>query len=78
MNERTSSDSLSGSKAPAADLQTFVSDVEQAPSGVLSRGSFQVKSKLTDDDKNVYARMGLESSHRQRLAIGRGHCLERP
>jgi Rho GDP-dissociation inhibitor len=29
--------------------------VEQAPSGMLSRGSFLVKSKLIDDDKNVFA-----------------------
>jgi len=32
-----------------------VSDVEQVPNGVLSRGSFTVKSKLIDDDKNIYA-----------------------
>jgi Rho GDP-dissociation inhibitor len=44
-----------GSRAPSAEIQTFVSDVEQAPSGVLSRGSFLVKSKLTDDDKHIYA-----------------------
>ncbi len=44
-----------GSRAPNGEIQTFVSDVEQAPSGVLSRGSFLVKSKLTDDDKNIYA-----------------------
>ena len=46
---------LLGSRAPSADIQAYVSDVEQAPSGVLSRGSFLVKSKLTDDDKNIYA-----------------------
>jgi Rho GDP-dissociation inhibitor len=44
-----------GSRAPSVDIQTYVGDDEQAPSGVLSRGSFLVKSKLTDDDKNVYA-----------------------
>ncbi|CAF0772310.1 unnamed protein product [Adineta ricciae] len=44
-----------GSRAPSSEVQTYVSDVEQAPSGVLSRGSFLVKSKLTDDDKNVFA-----------------------
>jgi Rho GDP-dissociation inhibitor len=44
-----------GSRAPSAELQTYVSDIEQAPSGMLSRGSFLVKSKLTDDDKNVFA-----------------------
>ncbi|UJR22055.1 hypothetical protein I4U23_025123 [Adineta vaga] len=44
-----------GSRAPSSDIQTYVGDVEQAPSGVLSRGSFLVKSKLTDDDKNIFA-----------------------
>ncbi|CAF0753771.1 unnamed protein product [Adineta ricciae] len=44
-----------GSRAPSAEIQTYISDVEQAPSGVLSRGTFLVKSKLTDDDKHVYA-----------------------
>ena len=44
-----------GSRAPSGEMQTFISDVEQAPSGVLSRGTFLVKSKLTDDDKNIYA-----------------------
>ena len=46
---------ISGSRAPSADLQKYVSEVEQAPSGILSRGSFLVKSALTDDDKNNYA-----------------------
>jgi len=44
-----------GSRAPSGELQTYVTELEQAPSGVLSRGSFLVKSKLTDDDKNVFA-----------------------
>ena len=44
-----------GSRAPSGEVQSYLSDLEQAPSGVLSRGSFQVKSKLTDDDKHVYA-----------------------
>jgi Rho GDP-dissociation inhibitor len=44
-----------GSRAPSGELQKYVGEVEQAPSGVLSRGSFLVKSKLTDDDKNIYA-----------------------
>lgn len=46
---------LLGSRAPSAELQLYTSDMEQAPSGVLSRGHYLVKSKLTDDDKNVYA-----------------------
>ncbi|CAF1203720.1 unnamed protein product [Adineta steineri] len=44
-----------GSRAPSNELQTYVSDLEQAPSGMLSRGSFLVKSKLIDDDKNTFA-----------------------
>jgi hypothetical protein len=37
------------------DLQKYVGDIEQAPSGIFSRGSFLVKSSLTDDDKNIFA-----------------------
>ncbi|CAF1207312.1 unnamed protein product [Adineta steineri] len=44
-----------GSRAPSNELQTYVSELEQAPSGMLSRGSFLVKSKLIDDDKNTFA-----------------------
>lgn len=44
-----------GSRAPSTGVQSYLSDVEQAPSGLLSRGTFLVKSKLSDDDKNVYA-----------------------
>ncbi len=54
-NKRISLIVILGSKAPSNDLQTYVSEVEQAPSGILSRGSFLVKSTLTDDDKNVFA-----------------------
>lgn len=46
---------ISGSRAPSNELQKYVSEIEQAPSGMLSRGSFLVKSLLTDDDKNIYA-----------------------
>jgi Rho GDP-dissociation inhibitor len=45
----------SGSRAPSGEVQTYMSDVEQVPNGVLSRGSFTVKSKLIDDDKHLYA-----------------------
>jgi len=44
-----------GSRAPSSEIQTYVGDIEHAPSGILSRGSFLVKSKLTDDDKNIFA-----------------------
>jgi len=43
-----------GSRAPSQDLQTYVSEIDTAPSGVLSRGNFLVKSKLTDDDGGLY------------------------
>jgi len=44
-----------GSRAPSKDPQVYLTETEHAPSGILSRGSFLVKSKLTDDDKNVFA-----------------------
>ncbi|CAF1219016.1 unnamed protein product [Rotaria sordida] len=39
---------ISCSRAPSAELQTYVSDVEQALSGILSCGIFLIKSKITD------------------------------
>ncbi|CAF0737168.1 unnamed protein product [Didymodactylos carnosus] len=44
-----------GSRAPSPDLQTYLGEIEVAPNGVLSRGSFSVKSKICDDDKNLFA-----------------------
>ncbi|CAF3424568.1 unnamed protein product [Rotaria socialis] len=44
-----------GSKAPNSELQSYVTEIEQAPSGMLSRGTFLVKSKIIDDDKNIFA-----------------------
>lgn len=41
-----------GSYAPKRELQTFISSVEEMPSGMLFRDKYTVKSKFTDDDKN--------------------------
>lgn len=46
---------IQGSKAPSTEVQSFTTEMEQAPSGMLSRGSFLVKAKVTDDDKNTFA-----------------------
>ncbi|GFS21561.1 rho GDP-dissociation inhibitor 1 [Elysia marginata] len=44
-----------GSYGPKAELQSFTSPPEDAPSGMLMRGDYKIKSKFYDDDKNVYA-----------------------
>ena len=43
-----------GSYGPKTEVQTYLTPVDQAPSGMLSRGHYSVKSKFTDDDKNSY------------------------
>ncbi|XP_028395525.1 rho GDP-dissociation inhibitor 1-like [Dendronephthya gigantea] len=43
-----------GSYGPKAEAQCYLTPSEQAPSGMLSRGHYTVKSKFTDDDKNVF------------------------
>ena len=43
-----------GSYGPKNEVQEYVTPSEDAPSGMLSRGTYTVKSKFTDDDKNVY------------------------
>uniref|UniRef100_A0A915CA99 Rho GDP-dissociation inhibitor 3 n=1 Tax=Parascaris univalens TaxID=6257 RepID=A0A915CA99_PARUN len=41
-----------GSYAPKMELQSYTTPLDEAPSGVLHRGSYKVKSQVTDDDGN--------------------------
>lgn len=43
-----------GSYAPQLEAHTFLSPVEEMPSGLLCRDKYKVKSIFTDDDKNEY------------------------
>jgi len=43
-----------GSYGPKNELQSFTAKPEQAPSGMLARGTYTVKSLFTDDDKNEH------------------------
>lgn len=43
-----------GSYGPKAEEHEFVCPADQAPSGLMSRGHYQVKSSFFDDDKNDY------------------------
>lgn len=43
-----------GSYGPRAEEHEFLSPVDEAPKGVLSRGHYQIKSCFIDDDKNIY------------------------
>lgn len=43
-----------GSYGPKSEIQTYKTPVDTAPSGMISRGHYTVKSKFTDDDKNIY------------------------
>ncbi|XP_074511391.1 rho GDP-dissociation inhibitor 3 [Sebastes fasciatus] len=42
-----------GSYGPKPEEQEFICPVDEAPKGMMSRGNYQVKSRLVDDDKNV-------------------------
>jgi len=46
---------MMGSYPPKTDMQSFTTQEEEAPSGMLKRGSFKIESKFIDDDKNEYA-----------------------
>jgi len=39
-----------GSYAPKTEIQSYTTPAEDAPSGMLSRGTYNVKSLFTDDD----------------------------
>ncbi|XP_065066099.1 rho GDP-dissociation inhibitor 1-like [Rhopilema esculentum] len=43
-----------GSYGPKADPHSYTTPVDEAPKGMLARGSYKVKSKFLDDDKNVH------------------------
>ncbi len=48
------SNMMVGSYGPKTEVQKFLSPVEEAPSGMIARGMYTIKSKFTDDDKNIY------------------------
>jgi len=43
-----------GSYGPKAESHEYLTPVEEAPKGMLARGSYKLKSKFIDDDKNCY------------------------
>jgi len=43
-----------GSYGPKSELQSYTTPVEDAPSGMIARGSYTVKSLFTDDDKHEF------------------------
>lgn len=43
-----------GSYAPKMDVQSYTTPVEDAPSGMLARGHYNVKSIFTDDDNHEH------------------------
>ncbi|KAH9393682.1 hypothetical protein TYRP_021600 [Tyrophagus putrescentiae] len=43
-----------GSYAPKAQIQSYTTPVEEMPSGMLARGTYNVKSLFTDDDQNEH------------------------
>ncbi|KAB7506766.1 Rho GDP-dissociation inhibitor 1 [Armadillidium nasatum] len=43
-----------GSYAPKEEMQSYVTPLEDAPSGLMARGHYTVKSLFTDDDGNEH------------------------
>ncbi|KAL0840907.1 hypothetical protein ABMA28_014706 [Loxostege sticticalis] len=43
-----------GSYPPKTEIQSYTTPPEDAPSGLMARGSYTVNSLFTDDDKNVH------------------------
>jgi len=48
-------DVMVGSYAPKAEMYSYKTDAEEAPSGMIARGNYKVKSKFVDDDKKEHA-----------------------
>jgi len=49
-----STTSMVGSYGPKTELQSFTTKPEQAPSGMMARGTYTIKSLFTDDDKHEH------------------------
>jgi Rho GDP-dissociation inhibitor len=51
-----------GSYGPNLEMHSYTTPMDEAPSGMLARGSYTVKSLFTDDDKHEYLKWewGLE------------------
>lgn len=43
-----------GSYAPKEEVQSYTTPIEDAPSGLIARGHYTVKSLFTDDDNNEH------------------------
>jgi len=43
-----------GSYAPKTEIQSYTTPLEEMPSGLLARGTYNVKSLFTDDDNNIH------------------------
>ena len=43
-----------GSYGPKMELQSYITPFEDAPHGMLLRGTYTIKSLFTDDDKNEH------------------------
>jgi len=43
-----------GSYAPKPEIQSYTTPLEEMPSGMLARGTYNVKSLFTDDDNNIH------------------------
>ncbi|XP_039595152.1 rho GDP-dissociation inhibitor 1 [Polypterus senegalus] len=46
------SDYMVGSYGPRSEEYEFLTPLEEAPKGMLARGTYNIKSKFTDDDKH--------------------------
>lgn len=44
-------DYMVGSYGPRAEEYEFLTPLEEAPKGMLARGTYNIRSKFTDDDK---------------------------
>lgn len=45
---------MMGTYAPKSDVQSYHTPMEDAPSGLLKRGTYVIQSHFTDDDKNEH------------------------
>ena len=56
-----------GSYAPKAEAHQYLTPFEDAPSGMLGRGTYRVTSCFTDDYKNEHLKVKIKKKNRQKF-----------
>eukprot|EP00479_Gromia_sphaerica_P009919 TRINITY_DN4353_c0_g1_i1.p1 TRINITY_DN4353_c0_g1~~TRINITY_DN4353_c0_g1_i1.p1 ORF type:complete len:169 (-),score=29.25 TRINITY_DN4353_c0_g1_i1:59-565(-) len=67
------SDEMVGSYPPSNEIFTYTSLEDEAPKGLLARGSYAAKVRLLDDDEAIHLEFGYDFDIRRSWGLERPH-----